>query len=427
MNIIHKILDIVKVAVTTQDSPSIDAFGRFRVSNPKTLFDSKVIFNDSDLADSVENYPLFYDNQETSGSGTSTAYNANESSQTMTVGATTAGTRVRQTKMRFNYQPGKSQLVIMTFNMNGTASGIVKREGLFDEKNGLFLEFDETTVNFVRRTYVTGSAVDNEVAQASWNLDTMDGNGASGITLDWDKTQILFFDYEWLGVGRVRMGFVVDGITVYAHEFLNTNVLDKVYMSTPNLPLRTEITNDGAGASESITQICSTVISEGGTTDLGSLRYASTNGIHVDCATENVIYAIIGIRLKSNYIGSSINIERLNMQLQTASHQGEWIWLLNPTVANTFTYADETKSAVQIARGGSTNTVTNGTPLEGGFIDSGSNAAGGAGTISGDAHNAIKLGSLIDNTVDEMVLCFRPIGGSSAVDVEGSIVWREIT
>jgi hypothetical protein len=31
------------------------------------------------------------------------------------------------------------------------------------------------------------------------------------ITLDFEKTQILFIDFEWLGVGRVRMGFVVDG------------------------------------------------------------------------------------------------------------------------------------------------------------------------------------------------------------------------
>ena len=417
----------INVNTTANDSFSADAFGRSRVSNPETLFDSKNIFNDSDLADTVENLPLFYDNQETSGSGTGTSYDANESSQTLTVSNTTAGTRIRQTRMRFNYQPGKSQLVMLTFNMNGTAANIVKREGLFDAQNGLFLEFDGTTVNFVRRTYVTGSAVDNEVAQANWNIDSMDGSGASGITLDWTKTQILFIDYEWLGVGRVRMGFVIDGKIYYAHEFLNTNSLDVVYMTTPNLPLRTEIINDGSGAADSITQICSTVISEGGSQEIGSVRYASTDGTHTSTVNENTVYAVLGIRLKSNYIGATIKLLNTALQLHTGSSKVEWFLLFNPTVAGTFTYADESRSAVQIARGASTNTVTNGYKITGGFLESGGVQAGYSGSGSAGIDNAIRLGSLIDGTLDEIVLCVRPIGGSTAVDVEGSLTWREVT
>ena len=415
------------VNITSQDSPSIDAFGRWRVSNPETLFDSKNIYDDPDLASSVENQPLFYDNQETSGSGTSTTYNANESSQTISVSATTAGTRTRQTKARFNYQPGKSQQVLMTFNFEGIASGITKREGQFDDENGLFLEADGTTINFVRRTYVTGSAVDNSVAQASWNKDTMDGNGPSGITLDFTKTQILFMDYEWLGVGRVRMGFVIDGMIYIAHEFLNTNSLSVAYMTTPNLPLRSEITNDGTGVASDLTQICSTVVSEGGSQEVGTIRYASTGGTHVDCNTENLIYAIVGIRLKSNYIGESINILNIALQIQTASHKGEWLLLYNPTVAGTFTYSGLSQSAIEYATGALANTVTGGYQIEGGFIESGGNANGRAGSTSSEVSNALRLGSLIDGTVDEIVLCFRPIGGSSNVDVEGSITWRELS
>lgn len=44
------------------DWPNLDSFWRFRVSNPYTLFDSKNIFNDTDIADTEENLPLFYDN-----------------------------------------------------------------------------------------------------------------------------------------------------------------------------------------------------------------------------------------------------------------------------------------------------------------------------------------------------------------------------
>lgn len=408
------------------DGPEIDAFGRLRVSNPQTIFDSKNIFDDDGLAANVENQPLFYDNQETAGAGTSTAYDANESTQSIVVSATTAGTRVRQTKMRFNYQPGKSQLILMTFNMLGGNAGNTKREGIFDENNGLYLELNGTTPYFVRRTSTSGATVNNAVAQANWNIDTMDGSGVSGITMDWTKTQILVIDYEWLGVGRVRMGFVVDGLVYYAHQFLNTNVLELVYMRTPNLPLRSEIINDGTGPADSLDQICSTVISEGGSEDLGVIRYAGTNGTHVDCATENVIYAILGIRLKTEYIGASIKILNTAMQLQTTSDRVEWVLKFNPTVAGAFVYADETNSAVQIARGAAANTVTGGIDITGGFVESGGIQAGGAGSTVAGINNAILLGSLIDGTLDTIVLCARPIGGSTDVDVEGSMSWREL-
>lgn len=417
---------IVDAGIKGADSASIDAFARWRVSNPETIFDSKNIFNDPDRADNLENQILFYDNQETDGGGTATAYNANESSQSLSVSASTAGVRVRQTKMRFNYQPGKSQLILMTFNLNGANAGIAKRVGIFDEANGLFLEANGESVQLVRRTNTSGAVVDNVVGQNSWNLDTMNGNGESGIDLDWEKTQILLIDYEWLGVGRVRCGFVIDGIPVYCHQFLNTNILDLVYMRTPNLPLRCEIENDGTGGADSIDQICSSVMSEGGAQDLGIIRYASTNGTHVDCNTENTIYAILGIRLKSEYIGASIKILNAALQLQTGSHKIEWILKLNPSVAGAFAYVDETNSAVEIARGATANTVTGGIDITGGFIESGGQQAGNTGSGSRGIDNAILLGSLIDGTVDTIVLCARPIGGTTNADVEGSLNWREL-
>jgi hypothetical protein len=412
--------------ISFSDNASIDAFGRLRVSNPVTIFDSKNIFDDPDLATSVENQDLFYDNAETSGTGTSTTYNANKAEQIISV-STSAGTRVRQTKRRFNYLPGKSQLILTTFNMNNTATNITKRIGFFDEENGLFLEFDGTTINFVRRTYVTGTTVDNDVAQASWNIDSMDGNGPSGITLDWSKTQIMFIDFEWLGVGRARMGFVIDGLIYYAHEFLNTNILAEVYMSTPNLPIRAEISNNGSGAANSLTCICSSVMSEGGVDPSGQIRSITTSGTEVSLTTENTIYALLGIQLKSNYLGTDIEVVNTAIQIQTASHQVEWLLYLNPTVGGTFNYSNSVnRSCIQYAIGTNANTVSGGYLLSSGYSNSGGNQTGAAGSISSSISNALKLGSTISGTSDSFVLCARPIGGSSAVDVEASITWKEL-
>ena len=212
--------------ITLGDTGAIDAFARLRVSNPYTIFDSK------QLSDSLSSR---WDDIESSGSGTSSVFNTNQASTTLAVSNLTAGKRIRQTFMRFNYQPAKSQLVFMTTTVGteGGGTGIVRSVGQFDDKNGIFFRDNEGTLQAVSRSYVTGSAVDSSVDQVDWNLDTMDGNGNSNISLDPTKAQIIFFDYEWLGVGRVRMGFVIGGIPVYCHEFLNANTtLSTVYMST---------------------------------------------------------------------------------------------------------------------------------------------------------------------------------------------------
>ena len=404
-----------KQLVRADDSPSIDAFGRWRVSNPETLFDSKQLH---------DNLPLLWDDAETSGSGTSSIHNSDEAATLIRVGATTAGTRVRQTFQRFNYQPGKSQLILMTFVEFDTATGITKRVGYFDDNDGLFFESDEGTLRAVRRTNVTGSPVDNSVDQSSWNIDPMDGTGPSGKTLDASKTQIAAIDFEWLGVGRVRMGWVMDGNIYYCHQFLNANVLGTTYMSTPNLPLRYEISNDGNGAQDDFYTICSSVMSEGGLQDIGILRYASTEGTHINANTTNTAYVICGIRLKTTHLDATIKIESASM-VNSTTDDFEWFLVLNPTVANAITFSDQTNSAIQFGVGNSGNpsnsTVTGGTQITGGFVK----AAGSTGDFRASIDNAIKLGAAIDGTRDEIYLCCRPLAANA--DIDGGITWRELS
>jgi len=403
-------------AIKTGDSASIDAFARLRVSNPQTIFDSTQLFDAS---------PLLWDDQEVSGAGTTSTHSTNTASTTMGVALNTAGNRVRQTFMRFNYQPGKSQLIFMTCVLDhlGGGTGITRGFGAFNDGNGVFLRDNEGTLEFVIRSSTTGSAVDDPTTQSNWNLDTLDGNGSSGITLDPTQAQILVMDFEWLGVGRVRFGFVIDGIPIYCHEVLNANNTTEVYMSTPNLPLRYEIENDGTGAASEIEHICSTIISEGGVLDTGIIRYKSTEGTHLDANVANTIYAVVGIQLKSGGLDCSIKVEALSVINATAD-DFEWLIILNPTVASTFTYSDLTNSCIQTAVGVTANTVTNGTVLLGGMVKS-SNQGGGSISVADALDNAIRIGSAIDGTPDTLVLCVRPL--SANADIEGSIAWRELS
>jgi len=273
---------------------NFDAFGRLRVSQPFTLFDSQNRY----AAD-----PSF--DTSLTGSGTST-FLTNESAVSLAVTTASGDKVVRQTKRYFPYQPGKSLSFLMTFVMAAAKTNLRQRVGYFDSNNGLFLQRSGTELSFIIRSYTGGSVDDTrKVVQSAWNGDKLDGSGASGITLDTTKAQILFADFEWLGVGSVRVGFVIDGQYITAHTFDNANEVTSVYMQTATLPLRIEIENTAATASSSsMKQICSTVISEGGYEQTSVERVARRSTTLTGIGTSFV--PLVSIRLASNSLGAVI-------------------------------------------------------------------------------------------------------------------------
>ena len=273
---------------------NFDAFGRLRVSQPFTLFDSQNRY----AAD-----PSF--DTSLTGSGTST-FLTNESAVSLAVTTASGDKVIRQTKRYFPYQPGKSLALLTTFVMAAGKANLRQRVGYFDPNNGLFLQRNGTELSFIIRTYTGGSADDTrKVVQSAWNGDPLDGSGASGITLDTTKAQILFADFEWLGVGSVRVGFVIDGQYITAHTFDNANEVTSVYMQTATLPLRIEIENTAATASSSsMKQICSTVLSEGGYEQTSVERVARRTTTLTGVGTSFV--PLVSIRLASDSLGAVI-------------------------------------------------------------------------------------------------------------------------
>jgi hypothetical protein len=392
--------------------PPPDAFGRLRVSEPLTLFDSKQIH---------DNAPLYWDDQEVSGSGTSSTHSTARASSMLAVADATAGRRLRRTRQRFNYQPGKSMLILMTgvLQASGGGAGITSRIGYYDDNNGFRFQMKDGTMSVVRRSKVTGSVVDTVVEQSAWNVDPLDGTGPSGVTIDPETSLIYWIDMEWLGVGSVRMGVVVDGAFLLCHIFHHANSISGVYMSTPNLPVSYEIQNDGTGAASEMEHICATVVSEGGQEKLGRLFYASNGATHVDANSSGTVYALLGIRLKATALDEMVELVG-NTVMASTSDNYEWQVRFNPTVAGTFTYASaNSASSVEVATGATANTVTGGTVMDGGYVKS----AVASGSTSSALENAVRLGSSIGGTPDTIVLCARPLAGNA--DIYGSLTWRE--
>jgi hypothetical protein len=278
------------------NSAGADSFGRTRVSEPYTLFDSSFRFNNS-----VEKW----DTAETNNSGNvDTSFNSVEGLMNLTVGTSTGDQIIRETKRVFAYQPGKSLLVLNSFTMATAKENLRQRVGYFGSNCGIFLEQDGSEIYFVKRA----NGIDTRILQQNWSEDRLDGTGGSKIELDLSKSQIFWCDIEWLGVGSVRCGFVINGNFYTCHIFHHANIDVSTYMLTASLPIRYEITNSNNTDSDStMKQICSTVISEGGFSQRNITRSASipvTTPISFSNAGDRK--GIIAIRLRENYTDSIV-------------------------------------------------------------------------------------------------------------------------
>jgi len=391
-------------------STAYDAFGRLRVSNPLTIFDSKNVMSKNNLFD-----------EDLTGSGTVT-YTANKSTVNLNVTTASGDKVIRQSKRVMSYQPGKSLLILNTFVMNTPEADLKQKVGTFDANNGIFFYADGTTLKIVRRTYVTGSAVDTEISQSSWNGDKLDGSGASGYTLNVDKATILFTDYEWLGMGAVRVGFVIDGKFITAHTFLNANDLTTVYMQTANLPIRYEIETTGTISGAAVLQqVCSTAMIEGGYAPEGlrqSIGTASLGGVNL--TTAGTYYNLATIRIKSGRpYAVIIPIDIAASAISNSDFQIEL--RLNATPSTAFSYTSYSDNVEYDLTG--TTTITGGTIVGQAYL-----SGKGANNLqfAQDGFNfAYQLGQTIAGSSDTLTLCAK--GVSNGDDICGTLKWVDLT
>jgi hypothetical protein len=391
---------------------NVDAFGRLRVSQPYTLFDSQNRYaKDAQFSESLT-------------SGGSATYLPNEA--TVRLGVTTSSTSkaVRQSFRVFPYQPGKGLLVLATFVMADAQENVRQRVGYFNENNGVFFQKNNATNSFVLRTSTSGSPSDaRTVNQADWNGDKLDGTGTSGFTLNTSKAQILWMDFEWLGVGSVRCGFIINGQYIVCHTFNNANDQDKVYMTTAILPVRYELENIGTVFSSSnLRQICSSVISEGG--------YEQTSIDHVARRTTvlgtigGTFLPLVSIRLASTALGAVVLPNRVQV-LPTTSQNYEVALIKNPTLTGASWAAVSTDANVEFDV--AATATTGGSIVQTDYVTA-SGSSGISNTSLPNAYNFdLQLGVSIAGTSDIYTVAIRTVSGATTGDAVGSLSFYDLT
>jgi hypothetical protein len=404
--------NIMDSEISFKNSPNIDAFGRLRVSTPFTLFDSSNRFSDNGL---------WATSTATSGAA---VFNTAQGLVDLNVTAASGSEVVRETTKVFSYQPGKSLLVLSTFVMSPAKTNLRQRVGYYGAENGYYLELNNSTVSFVERTSVSGVLVNTAVAQSSWNVDKLDGTGASGITLDLTKSQILFMDLEWLGVGTVRIGFVINGNFYVCHKFHHANLIATTYITTACLPLRYEITNTGATSGVStLKQICSTILSEGGY-ELSGLQQAV--GIAINSprtlGTSGTFYPVISLRLKSTRLDGIAILSALSIMPISTGNFNWQIKTTGTTTAGSWVSAGSDSSIEYNITG---TTFAGGRTLASGFFNA-TNQGSSQINLFKDALFKFQLErNGLTSTPYELTLVIA--SDSSSDTVVASMDWEEIT
>ena len=395
---------------------NVDAFGRLRVSEPYSLFDSQSRYAaDNQFSTS------------TSGTGTST-FNTNQSSVSLAVTGGGVGSVVRQSFRNMLYQPGKSLLVLATFQMdNGTSANLDQKVGYFNTQNGLFFRRTGGVNALVLRSNTSGTPSDARfVNQADWNGDKLDGTGTSGYTLDLTHPQILWMDFEWLGVGSVRCGFIINGQYVLCHTFNTANVYGTtVYMTTAILPIRYEITTTTAAVAATLTQICSSVISEGGFEATSIEHVARRTSIFTNIDTAADFYPIVSIRLASTALGAVVLPNRIQFQPTTLQNY-EIALIKNPVLTGASWSAVPSDANVEFDVS-ATAIATAGTIVQTAYVAN-SGGGGQTNTIAPTGFNwDEQLGVSLTDVSDIYTLGVRTISGATKGDGVGSISFYDLT
>jgi hypothetical protein len=334
---------------------NLDAFERQRVSLPMTQYEYNFQYNEA---------PLIWQSK-TAGSGTAT-HRANEASVRLSTGITRTTSQYKQV-------------------------------GYYDDKNGVIFGQDNDGIYFILRSYASGSKVDRKVYQSEWNIDKMDGTGKYPTTIDIQYTQILVCQLQWLGVGTVTLGFEYNGIFYPSHQYYNTNILQVVYMTTANLPMRYEIVDGSSSVirqtyryfryrpgkslnfimtfnlysktTNYLDQICATVITDGSPDQESYYQHSVNNGITA-LSVSTTLTNLISIRPKATF-NSVINrgqvIQEAIEILCTSNNTILWSLVYNPTLSGTPTWLDAGNNSI-IEYTISNSTVTNGEILDSGYL-----------------------------------------------------------
>lgn len=217
------------------------------------------------------------------GSGTVTG--ASSMAVLSTTAATNSSAKIESKKVS-RYTAGIGIVTRFTAMFTAGAANSTQYIGIGDDTQGFFVGYNGTSFGINRRS----SSSDNFVAQASFNVDTLDGTGPSGMIIDKTKLNIFQIKYQYLGAGNVD--FYVEEpnskkyILFHRIKYAGANIAPS--LENPTMPLYAKVVNTTNNTNIVLKTASMGAYSEGENEENG-LRYAISNSKSGITTETNVI------------------------------------------------------------------------------------------------------------------------------------------
>lgn len=342
---------------------------------------------------------------------------------------------IRQTKKYASFVNNKTTYAVVSGVLVSSTDykNVVAKLGCFDDiasmqgsqfgpllGNGIFFQHrtEGLGLSLVLRSNLTGTQVDVVVDQADWNLDRLDGSGASGLTLDTTQEQTYVFEWSAFNGSAIRAGYLQDGRAIWCHRFVN------VRMGCASLPMRWELARLDPGKPISENTAVATSFQGAGSVfvqgrdDDRAATVTVTRGLSspavVSVGPTNSPQGLLTVRMAYGYLRASLLPRRLQL-LNLDQGVGKWSLLLNATTpfvgASYWTWRDRIQYLPTVA------SVAGGHAIASGFF-----AHGITDVVLSDKCPALL--SFINGWPDQLTLAIEYVRG--VVNVVPTLEWVEI-
>ena len=210
----------------------------------------------------------------------------------------------------------------------------------------------------------------NWTYQTDWNIDTMDGNGPSGIEMDWTKLNIFQVNFRWLGAGEIRwaMENPDTGDIVFIHREFYSNRNTDVHLNNPSFRIGYVAANLSSNAVTDAHVSGASILAaiEGDIVD-NSYTTATTSGT-LTSLSQNILHNLISIKNSVVY-KDKINLREVKPKTLSISSQNnspiELYFILNGNlnINEEWLKIGDYSSVIKHTSAGGTFTLSNEQPV----------------------------------------------------------------
>jgi hypothetical protein len=414
-------LTVAGAITSFSNNISTDPFGDLRVSQKHSVIDIKSIFSLSSLRDA---YPV-------TGTGTVTCPLGGPEFKLQTVATNDTAQLTSQQRGVYIAGFGAECGVACRIPVALTGNQIA-RWGYFDTtgtapnqvpNNGFYFLYNSSGINVA----VVRNGVETIFPRASWNVDTMDGTGPSGLTLDIARGNVFQQVFSWYGFGAIAFRIVAtdsagNQVVQVVHRWAPSG---QTSVANPNLNISVLLKNGGTAGTNAVYIAGRQFSTLGNPSQRTNDRLTSAYNLGTSGVANGNVNAtfvpILSVTRKTGYLGVPIQIVAVDI---ITSIDIMYQIRVSPTLSGAFFTAIPDTQPAETALQQDITATSIGTGTTGGIVVY-TGMVAGANRASGFGTNSFEISYIMEET-QIITLCVRGVtatGGTVASVMRVNEMW----